>query len=53
VIVERLKNYEAQTLPLANYYEMRKRRREVDGSLTDVDTIAAEVRKAIEHGDCV
>ena len=53
VIKERLKNYEDQTLPLAGYYSMRKRLVEIDGSAADVDAITAEVRKAIEHGDCL
>jgi adenylate kinase len=53
VIVERLKNYEAQTLPLVSYYEMRKRLHAVDGSAPVLDTITAETFKAIEHGDCV
>jgi adenylate kinase len=53
VILERLKNYEAQTLPLADYYGMKKRLVEIDGSVADVDAITAEVRKAIEHGDCL
>lgn len=53
VILERLKNYEAQTLPLSGYYGMRKRLVEIDGSTADVDAITVEVRKAIEHGDCL
>lgn len=53
VIMERLKNYEAQTLPLSDYYGMKKRLVEIDGSNPDVDAITAEVRKAIEHGDCL
>ena len=32
VIMERLKNYEAQTLPLVNYYAQRKRLIEIDGA---------------------
>ena len=53
VIVERLKNYEAQTLRLVNYYERRKRRHAVNGSVPERDTITAEACKAIEHGDWV
>jgi adenylate kinase len=53
VIVERLKNYEAQTLPLVSYYEMRKRLHAVNGSASQLDAITAEACKAIEHGDCV
>ena len=53
VIKERLKNYEDQTLPLVGYYSMRKRLIEIDGSTADVDKITSEVRKAIEHGDCL
>jgi adenylate kinase len=53
VIVERLKNYEAQTLPLVSYYEMCKRLHAVNGSAPELDTITAETFKAIEHGDCV
>jgi adenylate kinase len=53
VIKERLKNYEDQTLPLAGYYSLRNRLIEIDGSTADVDAITSEVRKAIEHGDCL
>jgi adenylate kinase len=53
VIVERLKNYEAQTLPLVNFYARRNRLREVNGALADLDAITAEACKAIEHGDCL
>ena len=31
--MERLKNYEAQTLPLSDYYGMKKRLVEIDGSI--------------------
>jgi len=53
VIVERLKNYEDQTLPLVGYYSMRKRLIEINGSTADVDAITSEVRKAIENADCL
>jgi len=53
VIVERLKNYEAQTVPLVSYYAKRNRLREVNGALADLDAITAEACKAIEHGDCL
>jgi adenylate kinase len=53
VIVERLKNYEAQTLPLVSYYAKRNRVSEVNGALPDLDAITAEACKAIEHGDCL
>jgi adenylate kinase len=53
VIAERLKNYEAQTLPLVNFYTRRNRLREVNGGLADLDAITAEACKAIEHGDCL
>ena len=32
---------------------MKKRLVTIDGSTADVDVITAEVRKAIEHGDCL
>ena len=50
VIIERLKNYEAQTLPLVNYYKERNRLSELDGA-ADLDAITAGVFKAIENGD--
>jgi adenylate kinase len=50
VIVERLKNYEEQTLPLVSYYQERKRLVEVDGS-AELDSITAATVKAIEDGD--
>ncbi len=49
---ERLKNYEAQTLPLVNYYAQRNRLVEVDGA-AERGRITAEAFKAIEHGDCL
>ena len=52
VIIERLKNYEAQTLPLVNYYAQRNRLSEIDGA-AELDVITAEAFKAIENGDCV
>jgi adenylate kinase len=50
VILERLRTYELQTLPLVNYYRQRGRLREVDGGGA-VDQITAETFKAIEDGD--
>lgn len=50
VILERLRTYELQTLPLVNYYRQRNRLREVDGGGA-VDQITAETFKAIEDGD--
>jgi len=50
VIAERLKNYEAQTLPLASYYGGQKRLRNINGA--DVlDAITAAVFRAIEDGN--
>ena len=50
VIIERLKNYEAQTLPLVNYYRERNCLNELDGA-AELDVITAGVMKAIEDGD--
>ena len=50
VISERLKNYEAQTLPLVAYYKQRDRLRELDGA-ADMDAITAGAFKAIEDGN--
>ncbi len=50
VIAERLKNYEAQTLPLVEYYAQRKRLSELDGA-ADMDAITAGAFKAIEDGN--
>jgi adenylate kinase len=50
VIIERLKNYERQTLPLVKYYAERKRLTELDGA-ADLDVITAGAFKAIEDGD--
>jgi adenylate kinase len=50
VISERLKAYEQQTLPLAAYYRAQGRLREIDGD-RQVDVVAAEALRAIEHGD--
>ena len=50
VIIERLKTYESQTLPLVNYYAQRNRLSEVDGA-EDLDQVTAEAFKAIEDGD--
>ncbi len=50
VIVERLKNYDAQTLPLVAYYRQRDRLRELDGA-ADMDAITAGAFKAIEDGN--
>ena len=53
VIVERLKDYEALTLPVVHYYADRNRLSEVDGGTADLDAITSEACKAIEHGDCL
>jgi len=50
VIIERLKAYEQQTLPLADYYRRRGRLLEVDGDLAP-DDVTAEALKAIENGN--
>jgi adenylate kinase len=50
VIIERLKNYEVQTLPLVNYYAKRNRLSKIDG-VAELDLITAKAFKAIEHGD--
>jgi adenylate kinase len=52
VIIERLKTYELQTLPLVNYYAQRNRLSEIDGA-EDLDSVTAEALKAIEHGNCL
>jgi adenylate kinase len=48
VISERLKAYERQTLPLAEYYRSAGRLREIDGD-QPVERVTAEMFKAIEH----
>jgi adenylate kinase len=50
VIAERLRNYEAQTLPLVKYYAAQKRLTDIDGT-AGLDQITAEAFKAIENGD--
>jgi len=50
VIAERLKAYENQTLPLADYYRKSGRLREVKGD-DAIDTVTAGVFKAIENVD--
>ncbi len=50
VIIERLKAYEQQTLPLADYYRGRGRLLEVNGDLAP-DEVTAEALKAIENGN--
>ncbi len=50
VISQRLKAYEAQTLPLVEYYRRQGRLREVKGE-EPVDAVNAAVLGAIEHGD--
>jgi adenylate kinase len=52
VIIERLKTYEIQTLPLVNYYAQRNRLSEIDGG-ENLDLVTTEAFKAIEHGDSV
>lgn len=50
VISERLKAYERQTLPLAEYYRAQGQLREVDGE-QDVEAVSAATLEMIEHGD--
>ncbi len=50
VIAERLKAYEAQTLPLVEYYHKRNRLLEINGD-RPVDVVTAEALRAIEHGN--
>jgi adenylate kinase len=50
VIIERLKNYEDQTLPLVNYYARQKRLTDVDGR-AELAYITSEACKAIEDGN--
>jgi adenylate kinase len=50
VIIERLKAYERQTLPLADYYRQRGRLLDVNGDLAP-DDVTAEALKAIENGN--
>lgn len=49
VVAERLKEYEAKTLPLADYYRAKGRLQEVDGD-KPVEAVTAAVLKAIENG---
>ena len=50
VISERLKAYERQTLPLAEYYRARGQLREVDGE-RDVEAVSVATLEMIEHDD--
>jgi adenylate kinase len=50
VIMERLKNYETQTLPLVTYYAQQKRLSEINGA-AELEEITSEACKAIEDGD--
>jgi len=50
VITERLKAYEQQTLPLAEYYRRRGRLLEINGDLAP-DKVTAAALKAIENGN--
>lgn len=50
VIAERLKAYERQTLPLAEYYRKRGRFVEIDGS-QPVDTVTEQAFRALDHGN--
>jgi adenylate kinase len=52
VIIERLKAYEQQTLPLADYYRRRGRLLDVNGDLAP-DDVTAEALKAIKNGNCL
>ncbi len=49
VIAERLKAYEQQTLPLAEYYRKRSRLLEINAD-QPIEVVTAEALKAIEHG---
>jgi len=49
VISERLKNYDRQTLPLAQHYQQQGRLRRVNGELP-VEKVMAEIFRAIESG---
>src|SRR5262245_37057227 len=49
VISERLKNYDRQTLPLAEHYQQQGRLRRVNGELP-VEQVMAEIFRAIEGG---
>jgi len=49
VIAERLKEYEQQTLPLAEYYRKRNRLLEINAD-QPVEVVTAEALRAIEHG---
>lgn len=48
VIAERLKNYEAQTLPLTDYYRAKGRYVEVNGS-QPVEKVSSDMVKAVRH----
>ncbi len=50
VIAERLKAYEQQTLPLAEYYRKRGRLLEINGD-QPVEKVTADALQAIEHGN--
>jgi adenylate kinase len=50
VVVERLKAYERQTLPVADYYRKKGLVVDVNGG-QPVEAVAAEAFSAIEHGD--
>jgi adenylate kinase len=50
VIAERLKAYEQQTLPLAEYYRKRGRLLEISGD-QPVEKVTSDVLRAIEHGN--
>ncbi|HZD33420.1 MAG TPA: adenylate kinase [Candidatus Angelobacter sp.] len=50
VVVERLKAYERQTLPVADYYRAKGLVIDIDGDRS-VEAVAAEAFSAIEHGD--
>jgi len=50
VIVERLKAYEQQTLPLVEYYQSRGRLLKIDAD-RPMEQVAAETLAAIENGD--
>lgn len=50
VIAERLKKYEQETLPLADYYRKRGRLLEINAN-RPVEVVAEEALRAIKHGD--
>jgi adenylate kinase len=50
VIVERLRAYDRQTLPLVDYYRNTGHLREIDGDLP-IEQVTAAALEATEHGN--